>query len=184
MFQPASFFSELVMLRTPNKPLDRNNRVVSIYVALFCLTLAMNVAIALHGARTATLIVILAVWSVDIMIFCSIWTSKAQFISRSPLVKFVNLMETFDAESLCPFCQVIRLPQSRHCNICNMCVDRYDHHCPWVNNCVGRTNHANFYVHLLLVIGYCVTSLINAFSTLFGNEPALEAGVRVPESLI
>lgn len=80
------------------------------------------------------------------------------------------LLETFDPESLCPFCQVIRLPMSRHCNICNKCVDRYDHHCPWVNNCVGRTNHANFYLHLVLVILYCVLSVINACISLAGPD--------------
>ena len=99
----------------------------------------------------------------------------------------MSLLETFDPESLCPFCQVIRLPQSRHCNICNQCVERYDHHCPWVGNCVGRTNHSSFYLHLILIVIYCVASLINAFmSTVKDDADSISDAVvyvNIPSAL-
>ena len=152
------------------------------YLVLFVVTLAMNVTLALTDHKLITLGFIALIWTLDIIVFTTIWCSKASFIERDPEVSLISLMETFEAESLCPFCRVIRLPQSRHCNICNQCVERYDHHCPWVNNCIGRTNHANFYIHLLLVLAYCITSLINASVSLFKTSEELV--IKVPTSLI
>ena len=69
---------------------------------------------------------------------------------------FTKLLETFTPDTLCPLCEVIRLPRSRHCNICNKCVVRYDHHCPWINNCVSQTNHFSFYMHLIFLLAYSI----------------------------
>ena len=49
---------------------------------------------------------------------------------------------------MCPDCEVLRTPRSRHCAICNKCVERFDHHCPWINNCVGIHNHNWFMAFL------------------------------------
>jgi len=53
-------------------------------------------------------------------------------------------MTLIDPVQLCPDCEVIRTPRSRHCGICDQCVERYDHHCPWLNTCVGVGNHTIF----------------------------------------
>ena len=162
--------SEVIMLRTPNAPLERNNRIVSMYLVLFIVSIIMNTVIFIEKQMFVLFVIIGLVWINDIIVFVTIWRSESSFIQRNKEVSFVSLMETFDAESLCPFCRVIRLPQSRHCNICNRCVERYDHHCPWVNNCVGRTNHLNFYIHLVLVFLYCLLSFLNALIAIFSDE--------------
>ena len=154
------------MLRTPNKPLKKNNRIVYIYLFFFFTTLAMNVLISIANSQPITLMIILVFLATDLLVFLSVWLSNSSYIEPNRQVKFYSLMETFDPETLCPFCQVIRLPQSRHCNICNRCVERYDHHCPWINNCVGRTNHSRFYAHLILILAYCIASIINAVISL------------------
>ena len=34
-------------------------------------------------------------------------------------LEFMKLLETFDANSLCPDCEIIRTGRSRHCIVCN-----------------------------------------------------------------
>lgn len=69
-------------------------------------------------------------------------------LTAGPKLDFLDLLQRFVPTDLCPDCQVIRTPRSRHCAICNVCVERFDHHCPWINNCVGVSNHNPFLVFL------------------------------------
>lgn len=71
-------------------------------------------------------------------------------------------------EAICPECEVVMGSRTRHCAICNKCVERYDHHCPWINNCIGTKNHNIFYglivclaVHLLIGIVMGITALVS-----------------------
>ena len=65
-----------------------------------------------------------------------------------PRVPFMKLLEDFDVTQLCPECETLKTIRSRHCIVCNKCVERYDHHCPWINNCVGAKNHNWFLLYL------------------------------------
>jgi len=38
-------------------------------------------------------------------------------------------------------CVTARRPRTRHCRLCNKCVDGFDHHCLWLNTCVGTHNY-------------------------------------------
>ena len=48
----------------------------------------------------------------------------------------------------CRECAIRRVPRSRHCANCGMCVARFDHHCVWIDNCVGA-NNARFFLGFL-----------------------------------
>ena len=64
---------------------------------------------------------------------------------------------------LCPECEVIRTNRSRHCSICNKCVERFDHHCPWINNCVGVRNH-NAFIFFLVSTALSLAAVILCLS--------------------
>ena len=76
-------------------------------------------------------------------------TTQPGYMRGSSQIPFIKLVEKFDPNVLCPTCEVICTADSRHCYICNRCVERFDHHCPWVNNCVGINNHAYFYLYVI-----------------------------------
>ena len=78
----------------------------------------------------------------------------------SSKIPFVRLVEKFEANLLCPHCEVICTADSRHCYICDQCVERFDHHCQWVNNCIGINNHSYFYLFIILQDIYLVLVLI------------------------
>lgn len=82
------------------------------------------------------------------------------YVKKDPDQSFLKLVELFDPSCLCPECEVIKNPRSRHCNVCERCVDRFDHHCPWIDNCVGKRNHGYFYGYLIFQIVYLIQFLI------------------------
>mmetsp|Transcript_7182 Transcript_7182/g.25640 ORF Transcript_7182/g.25640 Transcript_7182/m.25640 type:complete len:542 (-) Transcript_7182:63-1688(-) len=57
----------------------------------------------------------------------------------------------------CYRCSHVVKPRSRHCRICDKCVDVFDHHCKWLNNCVGKGNYRQFVA--LLATSFVMTAL-------------------------
>mmetsp|Transcript_15390 Transcript_15390/g.10774 ORF Transcript_15390/g.10774 Transcript_15390/m.10774 type:complete len:171 (+) Transcript_15390:1294-1806(+) len=84
-----------------------------------------------------------------------------------PTIDFLKLLQSVHPCDLCPDCLIIRTPRSRHCAICNQCVDRFDHHCPWINNCVGVKNHNSFMGFLILLIVDLLLITVNSLIVLF-----------------
>ena len=68
-----------------------------------------------------------------------------------PEYDIMELLTNFHPNDICPRCKILTTPRSHHCNICDQCVQNWDHHCPWINNCVGLRNHGAFFLHLLFV---------------------------------
>lgn len=78
---------------------------------------------------------------------------------------FMELLRDINPIDLCPECEVIKSARSRHCAICNQCIERFDHHCPWINNCVGIKNHNAFIMFLFSIwTKIVITMAANGFS--------------------
>ncbi|XP_039784204.1 probable protein S-acyltransferase 22 isoform X2 [Panicum virgatum] len=65
----------------------------------------------------------------------------------------------------CSLCEAEVLQHSKHCRVCDKCVDGFDHHCRWLNTCVGKRNYKRFFILmasavLLLIMQWLVGTLV------------------------
>lgn len=49
----------------------------------------------------------------------------------------------------CSWCKItFNSPHTKHCSLCNKCIEGFDHHCKWLNQCIGRKNYRCFIVSI------------------------------------
>ena len=60
----------------------------------------------------------------------------------------------------CETCLVFRPQKAAHCNLCNNCVQKFDHHCVWLGTCVGHRNYHYFLWFILFLNLLEVNTLI------------------------
>ena len=61
---------------------------------------------------------------------------------------------------MCPYCMIEQGKFSKHCFLCNKCIENFDHHCHWINNCVGHLNKPYF---IAFIISLLITLAVNSF---------------------
>ena len=52
---------------------------------------------------------------------------------------------------ICPKCKLIKSFNMKHCMICDICVEEFDHHCFWINKCI---NNKIFFQFILFLINH------------------------------
>lgn len=100
-----------------------------------------------------------------LVFFCLAAFRNPGYVKWDGIIDFQELLDKCNPLDMCPECKIIRTPWSWHCNICNLCVERFDHHCPYINNCVGYNNHSYFLLFIFFIV---VNLLYNAFLTIWG----------------
>jgi len=153
------------MIRTAFKRLKRTRTTMYLYFflmsfAFFCLA---NSAYYLLWIRNLHAWLYTSYTLFALAIILCIWVNQSNpgYLKLKREFDLVTLLREYETSSICPDCESLRTPRSRHCNLCGRCVDRFDHHCPWVNNCVGRTNFRSFYAFLIVQAMYLVTAFVS-----------------------
>ena len=91
-------------------------------------------------------------------------TSYAAALTRYPFDYTL-----YHPHQVCRTCHRPKPARSKHCPICNTCIERQDHHCIWINNCVGLHNYHYFIALLVSVsclLGYGAWTGIDVLETL------------------
>ncbi|XP_020592342.1 probable protein S-acyltransferase 7 [Phalaenopsis equestris] len=59
----------------------------------------------------------------------------------------------------CRICKIFRPPRSFHCQVCDNCVEKFDHHCPWLSQCVGLRNNRYYMMFIFMALVFFVYML-------------------------
>lgn len=81
---------------------------------------------------------------ITLMMFLGVSSRNPGYITSKNQSLF-ELYEKYEPHLVCPDCKIFRPSRSRHCQVCDKCVEKFDHHCPWVNNCIAAKNLGFFF---------------------------------------
>jgi palmitoyltransferase ZDHHC13/17 len=139
---------DCLMLSPPNRLTRKKPTCMISYLTFFLAVTTLKVLIIY--ARISAWCLCLDIAFTFFTIFFLLMTNCTQpgHVQKVDKVDMYDLIRVLDSTSLCPDCECIRTSRSRHCAVCNQCVERFDHHCPWVNNCVGVRNHNYFLTYV------------------------------------
>ncbi|CAL8089997.1 unnamed protein product [Orchesella dallaii] len=95
--------------------------------------------------------------------------------SKTPVPEFDREKHLHVIENgRCHLCNItVTSQRTKHCGICNKCVEGFDHHCRWLNQCIGRRNY-------MLFLGTVILSTI-ASLFLIGSSIYLIARLWSPQ---
>lgn len=168
-----------LMLKTPLKKLRRSRCNVISYIMLIVITYLINFFFFFPVAGLIWAIVVSGLYGVKSFFFLMAWCSSPGYLVRSRKLPLLTLAQIVDGNRICPTCQVIRTSRARHCNVCDMCVERYDHHCPWINNCVGARNH-NYFLGFIFSLTLYIFSIIGLLIDCYLVEYQMSSDFVIP----
>lgn len=82
----------------------------------------------------------------------------------------------------CKKCDIWQPFRTRHCNLCEACVSKFDHHCFWVGTCVGELNHGKFFLMLFFFTLEFLQILYYAYTGLSYNDDNYESDHGLKEN--
>lgn len=142
------------MLKVPLIPLKKNHKTQALFMSLFLVVFILNLLVILPTIKPLNFFLQVVSGASTVLVFLSFLLASLKdpgVLQKDKQRSFLELLRDINPVDLCPECEVIRSARSRHCAICNQCVERFDHHCPWINNCVGIKNHNYFLLFLFSI---------------------------------
>ena len=89
--------------------------------------------------------------------FIYIMNSNAGVMKNKKSESLLELVKQKQSlKKLCPYCMVDQKDYSKHCFLCNRCIEIYDHHCHWINNCIGAANKRQFITFLCILLSIII----------------------------
>lgn len=157
---------DCLMLKTPLRKINKSYSIVFLFVCLNLLVYTPQILFLYPVFFDKNfLYIISAIHLLAIVFWLLSSCMNPGFIKKTEKADFLKLMSYIDPVRICPDCQIVRTPRSRHCGTCNQCVERFDHHCPWINNCVGIKNHRYFILFLIfLTLSLTLNELVAIFT--------------------
>ena len=145
-----------LMLKVPITKITRNHKTLIFFILLFIFISGITIIYILNRVdehHFKPLLIIFGILAVmQLFSFMLAAVIDPGYVKKDPNIDFQELLNKTDPFNLCPEWEIIRTPRSRHCNICNRCVERFDHHCPYLNNWVGYRNHKFFLMFISLLV--------------------------------
>ena len=173
---------ECLMLKTPLKLVSRSFKTPAImwFLMLVVYKILLMYLFPLYYDRLPLIYLQLSLFGLTLFLHLLCLCKDPGYLKTPKGIDFMDMMKIFDPVLLCADCEVVRTDRSRHCSICNKCVERFDHHCPWINNCVGLDNHGVFMcflVSMLTLLGTTFISLILNFKCYENRDLPRDSGM-------
>ena len=111
--------------------------------------------------------VVLAIISLFVLVkflFIATKLKDPGYLKKATNVPFLRLVEKLNPNELCPKCELTCTEESRHCFICERCVEGFDHHCQWLDSCIGANNHNTFLLFVFAMQTYIVSVILLFFN--------------------
>ena len=63
-------------------------------------------------------------------------------------------------KKICSKCKIIKKFGTKHCIVCDSCVEDFDHHCFWINKCINSKIIPEFIIFLLITLLSLIINLV------------------------
>ena len=142
-------------IKPPQRPITFRPMLMFLYIFLL-ITGIFSIFYLLHlDSQTYQVLA-----SLELIFFVIVCCKNPGYMKKNHEHLLLDLTKTVECYQICPECVVRRPPRSRHCQICNKCVEKFDHHCPWINNCIGGRNLGVFYCFLIITLAFITDSAL------------------------
>lgn len=155
-------------IKAPIVKEEKNNFNIYLFVGLHLIyepIYFMCILPYINSITISVISIILVLGSASLFITL-IYKNPGTIRNNDPKKMFFDLFKREEmVTDYCATCAVRIIPNRKHCIICDICIEDFDHHCYWINTCVGRNNVKIFRIFLiflflnLLVI--CIFSFIS-----------------------